>query len=80
MKAPKAVGLALVEKVRVPKRDHVIHACWRGEPSEPELERFWSPMFRILLDRGHEMIIVTPSKVGPYMPQLLRSPEIMAIA
>jgi hypothetical protein len=27
VKAPKAVGLALVEKVRVPRGDHVIHAC-----------------------------------------------------
>jgi hypothetical protein len=25
MKAPKEVGLALVEKVRVPRGDHVIH-------------------------------------------------------
>jgi hypothetical protein len=27
VKAPKAVGLALVEKVQVLRGDHVVHAC-----------------------------------------------------
>jgi hypothetical protein len=27
VKAPKVVGLALMEKVRVPRGDHVVHAC-----------------------------------------------------
>jgi hypothetical protein len=67
MKAPKAVGLALVEKLRVP-RGVVSSMLVKGEdPLSPDL-------------KGFGVQCLGTYWVGPHMAQLLQSPATMTIA